>query len=83
MGENFPNGLKTLWEKEKLLYISNFSFSHSIFKRLEMQTLENKGLFGKGLNNPKDEGVYKVVGKGENAGNLLAQLFQKVSTSRL
>ena len=26
--------LKTLWEKEKLLVTSNFSFSHSVFKRL-------------------------------------------------
>ena len=27
------NLLKTLWEKEKLLIISNFSFSHSVFYR--------------------------------------------------
>ena len=27
-------GRKTLWEKEKLLVMSNFSFSHSVFKRL-------------------------------------------------
>ena len=40
---------KTLWEKEKLLVTSNFSFSHSIFKRLVLQTCKNKGLFGKGL----------------------------------
>ena len=25
------NLLKTLWEKEKLLIMSNFSFSHSVF----------------------------------------------------
>ena len=29
---------KTLWEKEKLLVMSNFSFSHSVFKRLVLQT---------------------------------------------
>ena len=29
--------------------MSNFSFSHSVFKRLVHQTFENKGLFGKGL----------------------------------
>ena len=29
--------------------MSNFSFSHSVFKRLVLQTRENKGLFGKGL----------------------------------
>ena len=27
--------LKTLWEKEKLLVTSNFSFSHSVFKLFE------------------------------------------------
>ena len=36
-------------EKEKLLFKSNFSFSHSVFKRLVLQTLKNQGLFGKGL----------------------------------
>ena len=33
--EKSPNGFKTLWEKEKLLVTSNFSFSHSVFRRLE------------------------------------------------
>ena len=47
--ESFPNGWKTLWEKEKLLITSNFSFSHSVFKRLVLQTRKNQGLFGKGL----------------------------------
>ena len=27
----------------------NFSFSDSVFKRLELQTRKNQGLFGKGL----------------------------------
>ena len=40
-----------MWEKEKLLVTSNFSFSHSVFKRLVLQTRKNQGLFGKGLNN--------------------------------
>ena len=35
---------------EKLLVTSNFSFSHSVFKRLVLQTRKNQGLFGKGLN---------------------------------
>ena len=30
--------------------MSNFSFSHCVFKRLLPQTRENQGLFGKGLN---------------------------------
>ena len=49
MGESSPKGLKTLWEKEKLLVTSNFSFSHSVFKRLVLQTRKNQGLFGKEL----------------------------------
>ena len=49
MAECSLNGLKTLCEKEKLLVTSNCSFSHSVFKRLVLQTRENQGLFGKGL----------------------------------
>ena len=50
---------KKHWEKEKLLNTSNFSFSyscnnfsfhHSVFKILVLQTCKNQGLFGKGLN---------------------------------
>ena len=36
-------------EKEKLLITSNFSFSHSVFKRLVLQTRKNQELFGKKL----------------------------------
>ena len=36
-------------KKEKLLVASNFSFSHSVFKKYVLQTCKNKGLFGKGL----------------------------------
>ena len=36
-------------KKEKLLIMSNFCFSHSVFKRLVLQTRKNQGLFGKGL----------------------------------
>ena len=32
-----------------MLIKSNFSFSHSVFKRLVLQTCEKKGLFRKGL----------------------------------
>ena len=49
MAESSPNREKTLREKEKLLVRSNFSFSHSVFKRLVLQTRKNQGLFGKGL----------------------------------
>ena len=51
MAESCQNGQKTLWEKEKLLVTSDFSFSNSVFKRLVLQTHKNQGLFGKGLNN--------------------------------
>ena len=49
MEETSLNGLKTLWEKEKLLVTSNFSFFLRVFKRLVLQTRENQGLFWKGL----------------------------------
>ena len=38
-----------MWEKEKLLVMSNFSFSHSVFKRLVLQSCKNQGLFEKGI----------------------------------
>ena len=49
MAESFEKGWKTVWEKEKLLVTSNFSFIHNVFKRLLRQTRKNQGLFGKGL----------------------------------
>ena len=49
MTESCPNGWQTPWEKEKLLVANNFSLSHSVFKRLVLQTRKNQGLFGKGL----------------------------------
>ena len=36
-------------ENEKFLMTSNFSFSHSVFKRLVLHTRKNQGFFGKGL----------------------------------
>ena len=49
MAESSANGQKTLWEKEKLVVTSNFSFSHSVLKRLGLQTYIIQGFFGKGL----------------------------------
>ena len=49
IAESSQNGKKTLREKEKLLVMSNFSFSHSVFKRIVLQTRKTQGLFGKGL----------------------------------
>ena len=36
--ENSPDGLKTLWEKEKLLSTSDFSFTVNVIRRLLLQT---------------------------------------------
>ena len=36
-------GRKTLWEKEKLLFTRNFSFSHSVCERLILHTCKNQG----------------------------------------
>ena len=47
MAESSLNGQKTLWEKEKLLVSSNFSFSHSVFQIIVLQTCKSQGLFGK------------------------------------
>ena len=84
MAECSPNGQKTLWEKEKLLVTSKFSFSHSVFKRLVLQTRKNLGLFGKGLIlNPEhyvigtlDQKTFEnILGKRENVGNQRFLLF--------
>ena len=40
---------KTLWEKEKMLVTSIFSFSHNIFRSLIYQGISNLGLCDKGL----------------------------------
>ena len=45
----FSKRVETMWEKEKLLVTSNFSFSHIVFKGHVLQTRKNQGLFGKGL----------------------------------
>ena len=72
MAGSSPKPWKTLWEKEKLLVTSNFSFSHCVFKRLVLQTCKNQGLFGKGLtlyhtvltlNDPEEETFRKQCGK--------------------
>ena len=42
--------LKTSREKEKWLFMSQFSFSHSVFKRLVSQGRQKESLCGNGLN---------------------------------
>ena len=46
--------------------MSNFSFSHSVFKILALETLRNQGLFGKGLSQkrsiiPKKKNAFLIV----------------------
>ena len=55
MAESYSNALKTLREMEKLLVMSNFSFSHSVFNRHVIQKRKSQGLFGKGLIFSKNE----------------------------
>ena len=50
-------GKKTLREKEKLLVASNFSFSHSVFKRLVSQGRQKASLCGNGIK------IYKTSSK--------------------
>ena len=50
-GRKFFNRIENTVGKEDITRkMSNFSFSHSIFKRLILQTRKNQGLFGKGIN---------------------------------
>ena len=49
MAESYPNGYKTLWEREKFLVTSNFSFSHSVFKKLTSQGHQKVSLCGNGF----------------------------------
>ena len=69
MVESSLMGQKTLREKEKLLIMSNFFFSHSVFKTLVLQTCRNQGLFGNGLINLNKKAFETIMGRGENAGN--------------
>ena len=53
-----------MWEKEKLLVTSNFSFSHIVFKRLVKKKKKNpQGLFGKGLNSGITKASYKMINR--------------------
>ena len=47
--ESSLNRWKTLWVKKKLLVKTNFSFSHSVFKRVVSQGRQKVSLCGNGL----------------------------------
>ena len=53
MKNNCHRGWKTLWEKEKLLVTSNFSFSHNVFHSYISLVWKNAPLCGNGLHFPK------------------------------
>ena len=44
--------------KGEIACMSNFSFSHSVFKRFVQKTCKNQGLFGKGL---KESHIFLVI----------------------
>ena len=48
MSKSSPDGLKTVWEKEKLL-VTQFLLFLQVFNRLVLLTCKNQGLFGKWL----------------------------------
>ena len=76
-----------MWDKEKLLFTSNFSFSHSVLKRSVEQTHKIQGLFWKvltlyhtilTLNDPEKRGLWKTLTeKRENAGNTVFLLLSR------
>ena len=88
-GRNFYKRVKTLWEKDKLLVTSNFSFSHSVFKRLVLQICKNTPRACLGIGKlkplsitpvlqliPEGKDVFgNMVQKEENADNQLFLLF--------
>ena len=64
MAESSPKEEKALWEKEKLLVTSNFSFSHRVLRIPVLHTLNYKGLFGKGSRSDdmyQQAGLYLVI----------------------
>ena len=63
---------KTLWEKEKLLVTSNFSFFHNVFKSSLLLMRQNEYLWSKGLN------VVLLIKEKKNVG----KIYKKLSSSR-
>ena len=49
IAESSPKWVENTVGKGEIARTSNFSFSHSVFKRPVLQTRKNQGLFGKGL----------------------------------
>ena len=58
MERKFSKSIENTREKETLLVMTNFSFSHRVFKILVLQIDKNKALFGKGLENKSGRRIY-------------------------
>ena len=58
------------WEKEKLPVTSNFSFPHSVFKRLLLQICKSQGSFWKGLRKRNDVNI--IINENKNIGHMVA-----------
>ena len=54
MAEKLSMWVENTEGKREIAHTSNFSFSHSVFKRLILQTRKNQGLFGKGQRHEKE-----------------------------
>ena len=52
-GYSYLIEMKTLWQIEKLLVTSNFSFSHNVLKSCLLLMQQNEYLWGKGFLPPK------------------------------
>ena len=70
------NLLKTLWEKEKLLVTSNFSFSHSVFYPLRELSVISSNLKLSSANSFNlEESKMLSFGKGLNICMMHSQIF--------
>ena len=47
-GKKFSKRVENTEGKKEKFPVTNFSFSHSVFRRLLLQTLKNQGCVGKG-----------------------------------
>ena len=74
MEESYPYRWKTQGEMEKLLVMSNFAFSHSVFKRLVSQGSQKVSLCGNGLMRMTQEAFIDSVDQCQTAQNMQSDL---------
>ena len=84
MAESYPNMSKTLWEKEKLLVMSNCSFSPQCFQKACFPWASKGVIVWEKVKTPfyylKKKCLENIVGKEENAGNNISSFSNNVST---